>query len=489
MSGTHRADLNGPGCFYSTLGPAGFVGIDPEGLRGLADVAGQYAQRLALAVANINPHLHRVPAVRETLARDLGFVQRSLDDDCIKLRWRADVIAAAESMGVFTTSPLPLQGWLAEFAAVGLLSLPTRREDFAAWVAVRWLQRLRLCEPEQVAAAFAAMGAERMRQLAIDFPHLVGGLDGAPPTLRYAANRILIAAEIERLEAAAAKLEPQAAAPSPTGVALRLLREKSSEYRRWLDEGRLILLFDPNGDGRVIEVFGDLGAASAVAVLVPGMANDIDNFSTPAGGFRSDARELFRAADPATATIAWLGYDTPDGVDAAGRGAAEAAAPLLARFVSGVDPNGDRTVTVFAHSYGSVVAGMAARSGLDADNLVFLGSPGTTLQSAGEAALRGDGRVWAALAARDPIGLGIDPGASHRWWHIVHPVLPVLAVSSSLLKRDELWHGPNPVDDGFGANRIDTSGSSGHSEYYEASTVINLAAILNGRYDDVVRSD
>ncbi|MDJ0664782.1 MAG: alpha/beta hydrolase [Acidimicrobiia bacterium] len=471
----------------TVVGPAlvapTFVGIDPGGLSELADGVDECSRQLSAAVAVCTDLLARLRPIRDVLCAELGAVRRALDGSSGELRWRAGVIA--QSVDPIAAGPCCPDRWLACCASLGALRLSSQRQDLTTQMAARWLSELRSREPDEVADAFAVIPRERARRLAFDHPRLVGGLDGAPTSLRFVANRILIANEINRLEEAASKLEAQSAVQSPPGLMVRRIRERSAEYRRWLVEGRQILLFDPQGDGLVAEVFGDIDAASAVGVLVPGMANDLGNFGTPACGFRADALDLFAAAGSATATVAWLGYDTPDGVDAAGRSAAVAAAPELARFVRSVDPQDERTVTVFAHSYGSVVAGMASRDGLDADNLVLLGSPGTTLNNAGEAVLRDGARVWSALAPGDPIGLGIDPGASYRWWHLIHPLLPIAALSSSLLRRKDLWHGANPVDDGFGAIRIDTEGSFGHSRYYEATTLDNLALILTGRYDEV----
>ncbi|MEK8110123.1 alpha/beta hydrolase [Micromonospora sp. M12] len=86
--------------------------------------------------------------------------------------------------------------------------------------------------------------------------------------------------------------------------------------------GRRFLLFDRRGDGRAVEVLGDLAGADRIAVLVPGSAARSPT-STGAGRVARRApsvqagqlyREL-RAADPAArvAVLAWLGYDPPDG--------------------------------------------------------------------------------------------------------------------------------------------------------------------------------
>jgi pimeloyl-ACP methyl ester carboxylesterase len=220
------------------------------------------------------------------------------------------------------------------------------------------------------------------------------------------------------------------------------------------------------------------------------MGNDIANFSGREGGFRRNATALLAAtAGEGVATVAWLGYDTPDGVDAISRSAASAGAPFLARFLQGVDTEDERRITVVAHSYGSVLTGIAAADGIEADNLVFVGSPGTTLDHASEARLRPGGEVWVALAADDPIGLGIDPLESSRRWWDAHPASSAIGAFESLCRRESLWHGVNPAAAHFGALRISTDGSSGHSSYFRAGTLENLAAILEGRYSSVDLAD
>ena len=88
--------------------------------------------------------------------------------------------------------------------------------------------------------------------------------------------------------------------------------------------GRNFLAFDPAGDGTAVEVLGDLATADRIAVLVPGVDTRLADFDRGLGGVARrapavQARALHReliAADPAAkvAVVAWLGYDTPDGI-------------------------------------------------------------------------------------------------------------------------------------------------------------------------------
>lgn len=469
----------------------GYVGIDPVGLIGLADTADQYALRIRLARGNVSspvdgPSLSARGLVNNNLAR----VEQGLLDRTQNLRWRADAIERSQAVGLAGLAPLSSGNWLALFAGQAVFSLDSWRKSFSEWRSGEYLRLLSRAEPAAVAEALAGLDAATLRVMAHTHPRLVGRLDGAPPEMRYSANRLLISLEIVKLEATLAGLGDRPLQHSPSSLIVADSEARLAEYRRWLDEERQILLFDPTGDGRVAEVFGNLETADAIAVVVPGMSNDLANFGTSDGGFRMNASNLFAATSGGqAATVAWLGYDTPDGADAVSRSAAAAGAPDLARFLRGMDPTADRRMTVVAHSYGSVLAGIAAADGIEADNLVFVGSPGTTLNDATEARLREGGAVWSALADGDPIGLGVDPLESYRWWWGLHPLIPLVGMFESLRRREDLWHGTNPASADFGAWRITTKGSSGHSEYFEAGSLDNLAAIVDGRYGSVALAD
>ena len=49
-----------------------------------------------------------------------------------------------------------------------------------------------------------------------------------------------------------------------------------------LTAGRQILSFDPSGDGRAAEVFGDLTKARRVSVVVPGVDTNLSTFERTA---------------------------------------------------------------------------------------------------------------------------------------------------------------------------------------------------------------
>ncbi|MFD3514001.1 alpha/beta hydrolase [Streptomyces sp. NPDC058657] len=282
--------------------------------------------------------------------------------------------------------------------------------------------------PAQVAAFFGGLSAERREELVRRHPLVVGNLDGAPLSLRYAANRRALRAD--------------------------------GRFPRLLSPGRQILAFDPRGRGQVVEVYGDLARAAHVAVVVPGSDIDAstydrarDPYGTPAGM----ARSLREVTGPATAVVAWAGYTTPVGigVDAATGALAGAGAERLVRFTDGLDAVGAPDPAVFCHSYGSVVCGLAA-SRLDAADLVAVASPGMHADSA--AGLRTKARVWAAKDATD--------------WIDRIPHVRVLG----------LGHGADPADAAFGARPVPATTAHGHTGYFAPGTdsLRAFAAITEG---------
>jgi pimeloyl-ACP methyl ester carboxylesterase len=306
------------------------------------------------------------------------------------------------------------------------------------------LQRLVASSPDaaRVAAFFKGLDPDVADALAHEHPELVGNLDGAPIPLRYAANAEAIHLEVARLRAQGV---------SDSDGRLRKLAELD-------DPDRHFLLFDPAGDGRVAEVFGDLTTARHVAVLVPGMNNDLDNFT---GGDAERVQHQASMYDPdQVATIQWLGYDTPEGATALTDGAAKPGAEALPRFVEGIRVQRAERLhwTVIGHSYGSLVTGMAeSQQGLEVDETVFVGSPGVGVESADQL---GDGNVWVGLAAWDPVGYSG-------------------------------WFGPNPHDKGFGATRFHTGDISGHSSYFNegSESLRNIGLITAGYLDEVNVND
>ncbi|MFE5089541.1 alpha/beta hydrolase [Streptomyces sp. NPDC056638] len=318
--------------------------------------------------------------------------------------------------------------------------------------------------PHRLAQFFAALTAAQRTGLADKYPLVVGNLNGAPVTLRYHANRIALvqARKVERQRMDDARL-------SPDGRAEALRR--MNRFQSMLAEGRHILAFDPSGKGRAAEVFGDLDRADRISVIVPGVDTNLLTLERSAPRVNAApvgmAKSLYaaeRAARPGTRTavIAWADYTTPAGIgmDAALGNLAERGAVRLNALVGALP--GDAPVSLFCHSYGSVLCGVAAHElPSRVADIAVAGSPGMRVENAGQLHTRA--RVW---AMRD-----------HDDWIEDVPNLEL----------GGLGHGADPVDPGFGARIVSAADAVGHSGYFEPGTksLSNFASIGVGAYGSV----
>lgn len=285
-------------------------------------------------------------------------------------------------------------------------------------------------------------------------------------------------------------------------MALVHLREQFELHRQFLSPGRQMLAWDPNGDGRAVEVFGDLATARHIAVVVPGIMNTIENFDDQLAKSAKDLWVHSSSLDDRTAVVAWLGYDTPELVDAVSKGRAVEHESELRSFVESLPPAAH--LTVVAHSYGTVLAAESAARGLAADDLVLVGSPGTRLDHASEADLEPDAQVFAGVSDTDWIvgrtGYGsvvcpekiVGEGwlTGLRW--LVSPLTGPLSWVTDSCKTDAdgdikgLTHGINPAHEDFGAVEISTGDVDGHSSYLDpgTSSLESVAQIVVGAHPD-----
>nr|WP_234437789.1 alpha/beta hydrolase [Streptomyces sp. 3211] len=315
-----------------------------------------------------------------------------------------------------------------------------------------------------VARFFAGLDGAQQARLVDGYPLVVGNLDGVPPAVRYRAN-------LKGLEQARrvdeARSRDVALTPADRATATR----RSHRFASLAEPGRQILVFDPTGDGRVAEVFGDLARAERVSVIVPGVDTDLLTFErtqrrlTSPVGMAESLYEAQRTAEPdrRTAVIAWAGYTAPTGVgmDAAtGRMAVDGA--VLLKDLTTTLP-GDSSVALFCHSYGSVVCGVAAHElPRRVTDVVVAGSPGMRAENV--AGLRTSARVWATRDEGDWIA-----------------DVPHLEVGG-------LGHGADPVSPAFGARLLSSARARSHTGYFAPGTdsMDNFARIGTGAFGSVV---
>ncbi len=141
-----------------------------------------------------------------------------------------------------------------------------------------------------------------------------------------------------------------------------------------------ILLYRPQLQHYAV-FFGDLETAAHVAVMVPGVGDG----TNLCDDWIPEARNLYDAAE-STAVVLWKGYDNPADILSAAAGSIECdedlvtAAGDLTAFVASLPLRPDQSLTLVAHSFGSIVVGAAlADCGLECTDVVVAGSPGMTV--------------------------------------------------------------------------------------------------------------
>jgi hypothetical protein len=321
--------------------------------------------------------------------------------------------------------------------------------------------------PTEVAAFVDRLTPSQRDELVRLAPATIGNLDGAPVTMRYVANEITLAAEtaltpVQVLANEQAPVVRTVENGRSQGVRAEQVAAGGGGGERRTRPGRT-LAYDPRGDGRVVQVLGDLHRAKHIAVLVPGSSWRLDNVLRWPSGRRisplANGVQLQQSAGPDVAVVVWLGYDTPERVDLAAIGSARAipGAVALRRFLQSLPAT---HVSLLCHSYGTVVCGRAA-PGSPVDEIVALASPGLDVDSAEQ--LRTTARIWAARTPNDPIRM-----------------TPPVRVFG-------LGHGTSPVDSTFGARIFRTGTATGHDGYYTGGTesLANISRIVLGRAAEV----
>ncbi|MEU7803263.1 alpha/beta hydrolase [Micromonospora arborensis] len=286
---------------------------------------------------------------------------------------------------------------------------------------------------------------------------------------RRGASRLAMAALLGVNLVLPTRVEPVAAAGFVEAypVTEAAMRAAGPPYADWAADGRRFLMFDPRGDGRAVEVLGDLAGADRIAVLVPGVGSTLADFDRGLGGVARrapavQAGQLYqelRATDPAAgvAVLAWLGYDPPDGAwtAAGGVSARRGAAGLAVLLRELAERRPTATITLVGHSYGALVVSLAAADApAQVTDVVSLGGVGAGVQRAAD--LPGGRRFWAAEAPTD-------------WIRRVPPV-----------RLPGLGFGRRPGDPAFGARPLPVGGVAGHDSYLTtgSATLVALAAVV-----------
>ncbi|MGW4399902.1 alpha/beta hydrolase [Amycolatopsis nivea] len=287
-----------------------------------------------------------------------------------------------------------------------------------------------------------------------DNPDLIRNLDGIPVVDRDAANRVVLQQEIDKRKGDDAQLR-----------GLTAIRDRLAATGDGKPPAFLISL-DVSGDGTAVVAAGNPDTAANVATYVPGTGSELAKIGGDLG--RSDKmwQSATMAGSPSTSVITWVGYDAPDElVNAASEKYADGGKEALSKFEDGLRASHEGAPshnTVLGHSYGTTVIGHAARDGgLNADDLIFAGSPGVGVEHANQLHLDG--------VPQDQVAQHVHSTVAE------HDLIKITNIGVG--GHDPL--GPSPTGDGFGGQVFESApgdkgpwyegGLSGaaHSQYWE----------------------
>lgn len=312
----------------------------------------------------------------------------------------------------------------------------------------------------EVTSWWNSLGYESRTALRSATPEVVGNLDGVPYTVRDLANRDVLDETMAHLERVIAAENGRTVVENAKRQ-LKMLTSISDSLGP-KTAGRTLMTLDVTGQGRAAIVLGDLRTADYVSYLVPGMFFTIEN---QMGDWVDAAARLYDEQlswlalldgdpDATVATVAWIGYPTPNLLNVGGLENAYEGRDSLAGAITGLQSlraDDEPYVSVIAHSYGSTAALMAlTEDDFEIDALAMVGSPGSPAKSVDELHVR-DANVWVGEAAWDPI-----PNSS--------------------------YFGSDPGSEGYGAKRMGVSGTTdsitrqvltgslGHNEYFSPGT-------------------
>lgn len=316
--------------------------------------------------------------------------------------------------------------------------------------------------PADNATWWRSLSAQQQEQVIREHPGWIGNRDGVSFTDRDLANRALLTVDRDRLVTERERLEADLAdnwfggALTNDDAALDKVKDKVASIDgieailASPGERQLLLLDMGHERAQAAIANGNVETADNVAVFVPGMTSNVTDtmkdYDKQLSQMQQRAQMESRRAHPTqaatTATVTWIGYQTPEwGLDllnsdrsVASDTTAKSGAAQLVPFLRGIGAarDHDAHLTLLGHSYGSTTAGLALQQETGVDDVVFFGSPGLGTNHVQDLKLA-PGHAYYIEARQDPVGdlgiLGIDPShmggiehASARESTVVDPV-------------------------------------------------------------------
>ncbi|GAU70942.1 hypothetical protein SSP35_24_00470 [Streptomyces sp. NBRC 110611] len=302
---------------------------------------------------------------------------------------------------------------------------------------------------------------EQERQSYLDaYPEKIGWLDGIPSADRDEANRKVVDIQLAEYDMKRQNGELGIHDQRNYDGLQKLQNALDKADGTGDDSKRLYVLgIDTKHDGRAVVSQGNPDTARNVALQVPGTDNDLSNVDEQIDRVDRLQQSAVDSGAKDTAVISWLGYDAPEADNSMfTTGRADPAGGDLRSFTRGLRESheGDRAhMTVLGHSYGSTVIGVGASQGggLDADDIVVVGSPGMTVEHAKDLNIDPD-HVWAGGAEDDIVSTGASG----------------------------LTLGEDPMEKEFGGKVIEVD-TEGHGGYWDrgSTSLRNQGRIIAGR--------
>jgi pimeloyl-ACP methyl ester carboxylesterase len=362
-------------------------------------------------------------------------------------------------------------------------------------------------DPKAIKDWWDSLTEEQREAMIVAYPEIVGNTDGIPAADRSAANTIALDRDLTEIGAIPEdqRTEDEQTRFKNATAADQARKKIESSVDPATDElySAQIYAYDPmafDGDGAIAMAVGDLDTAENVSVSTPGLTSN----ATSAPSNAEDVINLQQAASfqggTSNASMFWIGYDAPDGMDSVGvasEGMAKAGGERLADTLDGLNAmrDDDFHLTAIGHSYGSTTVGHAMTDHHpDVDDVVLLGSPGAgdgaeTAEDLGV----GKDHVFVGTNSKDAVGkLGesgwVSPAATGAGI-LFGPGTGILAQLAGA------GLGNNPAEDDFGAIRFQAESASrgslpnvdDHVKYYDHDTesLQNMAYIVNGQYEEL----
>lgn len=315
----------------------------------------------------------------------------------------------------------------------------------------------------------------------------IGGLDGIPAAVRDRVNRSVLLEQKDKLLEERSHLLAQGSNDDLRtrldeingklggidAIEKRLAITPSAAYPQ-----PYLLKINGDGNGRAIVAVGDPDTASNVATFVPGTYSNLASCGDYLDRTDRMARAAASAHSPSTSVITWIGYDAPQSIvpDAAFQKYALGAEKDLQGFQDGLRATHDGPPshnTVIGHSYGTTTIGYAARDGsLNANDVVFIASPGVGVQQAQDLHLT-----------------GVDPSQNGSHIHST-------TAAHDIIRLTDGSFGPNPSEHpGFGGQTFRSNpGDAGlwyedqfsvkaHSQYWDLDNpaLDNMGRVIAGK--------